>query len=186
MPNFKHVFMAIVFCLSIVLAYGQEKTPQVLHLKVTSDIDPRSNRYVELGLEKATEMNVEYVILELDTYGGALTDADEIRTAVLNYEQPIYAFINKDAASAGALISIACDSIYMSTGSSIGAATVVTGEGEAAPDKYQSYMRSIMRSTAEAKGRNPEIAEAMVDEEIRLDSLIKDGKVLTFSVSEAI
>jgi len=74
----------------------------------------------------------------------------------------------------------------MSTGSSIGAATVVTGEGEAAPDKYQSYMRSIMRSTAEAKGRNPEIAEAMVDEEIRLDSLIKDGKVLTFSVSEAI
>ena len=43
-----------------------------------------------------------------------------------------------------------------------------------------------MRSTAEAKGRNPEIAEAMVDEEIRLDSLIKDGKVLTFSVSEAI
>ena len=122
----------------------------------------------------------------MDTYGGALTDADEIRTAILNYERPIYAFINKDAASAGALISIACDSIFMSTGSSIGAATVVTGEGEAAPDKYQSYMRSIMRSTAEAKGRNPEIAEAMVDEEIRLDSLIKDGKVLTFSVSEAI
>ena len=115
-----------------------------------------------------------------------MTDADEIRTAILNYERPVYAFINKDAASAGALISIACDSIYMSTGSSIGAATVVTGEGEAAPDKYQSYMRSIMRSTAEAKGRNPEIAEAMVDEEIRLDSLIKDGKVLTFSVSEAI
>ena len=186
MPNFKHVFMAILASLSIVLVYGQEKTPQVLHLKVTSDIDPRSNRYVSLGLEKATEMNVDYIILELDTYGGALTDADEIRTAILNYERPVYAFINKDAASAGALISIACDSIYMSTGSSIGAATVVTGEGEAAPDKYQSYMRSIMRSTAEAKGRNPEIAEAMVDEEIRLDSLIKDGKVLTFSVSEAI
>ena len=186
MPNFKHVFIVILACLSSALIFGQEKTPQVLHLKVTSDIDPRSNRYVSLGLEKATEMNVDYIILELDTYGGALTDADEIRTVILNYERPVYAFINKDAASAGALISIACDSIYMSTGSSIGAATVVTGEGEAAPDKYQSYMRSIMRSTAEAKGRNPEIAEAMVDEEIRLDSLIKDGKVLTFSVSEAI
>ena len=186
MPNFKHVFIAILACLSSTLMFGQEKTPQVLHLKVTSDIDPRSNRYVSLGLEKANEMNADYIILELDTYGGALTDADEIRTTILNYERPVYAFINKDAASAGALISIACDSIYMSTGSSIGAATVVTGEGEAAPDKYQSYMRSIMRSTAEAKGRNPEIAEAMVDEEIRLDSLIKDGKVLTFSVSEAI
>ena len=186
MPNFKHVFIVILACLSSTLAFGQKKLPQVLHLKVTGDIDPRSNRYISLGLEKANEENIDYVILELDTYGGALTDADEIRTTILNYDRPIYAFINKDAASAGALISIACDSIYMSTGSSIGAATVVTGEGQAAPDKYQSYMRSIMRSTAEAKGRNPEIAEAMVDEEIRLDSLIKNGKVLTFSVSEAI
>ena len=186
MPNFKPIFMGIIACLFSALALGQEKLPQVLHLKVTSDIDPRSNRYVTLGLERAIEMNVDFVILELDTYGGALIDADEIRTKILNYERPIYAFINKDAASAGALISIACDSIYMSTGSSIGAATVVTGEGNAAPDKYQSYMRSIMRSTAESKGRNPEIAEAMVDEEILLDSLIKDGKVLTFSVSEAI
>ena len=186
MSNFKHIFMGIIACLVSALIFGEEKLPQVLHLKLTSDIDPRSNRYVTLGLEKANEMNVDYVILELDTYGGALTDADEIRTKILNYKRPIYAFINKDAASAGALISIACDSIYMTTGSSIGAATVVTGEGKAAPDKYQSYMRSIMRSTAESKGRNPEIAEAMVDEEIRLDSLIKDGKVLTFSVSEAI
>jgi len=186
MPNFKPIFMGIIACLFSALALGQEKLPQVLHLKVTSDIDPRSNRYVTLGLERAIEMNVDFVILELDTYGGALIDADEIRTKILNYERPIYAFINKDAASAGALISIACDSIYMTAGSSIGAATVVTGEGKAAPDKYQSYMRSIMRSTAESKGRNPEIAEAMVDEEILLDSLIKDGKVLTFSVSEAI
>ena len=186
MSNFKHIFMGIIACLVSALIFGEEKLPQVLHLKLTSDIDPRSNRYVTLGLKKANEMNVDYVILELDTYGGALTDADEIRTKILNYERPIYAFINKDAASAGALISIACDSIYMTTGSSIGAATVVTGEGKAAPDKYQSYMRSIMRSTAESKGRNPEIAEAMVDEEIRLDSLITDGKVLTFSVSEAI
>jgi membrane-bound serine protease (ClpP class) len=106
MPNFKHVFLAILACLSSALIFGQEKTPQVLHLKVTSDIDPRSNRYVSLGLEKATEMNVDYIILELDTYGGALTDADEIRTAILNYERPVYAFINKDAASAGALISM--------------------------------------------------------------------------------
>jgi len=102
MPNFKHIFIAMLATLSIVCVYGQEKTLQVLHLKVTSDIDPRSNRYVSLGLEKAIEMNVDYVILELDTYGGALTDADEIRTAILNYERPIYAFINKDAASAGA------------------------------------------------------------------------------------
>src|SRR5690606_35122107 len=95
-------------------------------------------------------------------------------------------FINSDAASAGALISIACDSIYMSPGASIGAATVVTGTGEKAPDKYQSYMRSIMRATAEAKGRDPRIAEAMVDEDIAIDSVTEAGQIVTFSTSEAI
>lgn len=167
--------------------YSQDSTViKVMHLKVQDNIDPRTNRYTELGLERAKEEDVDYVILELDTYGGALTDADEIRTRILNFDRPIYAFINKDAASAGALISIACDSIYMAKGSSIGAATVVTQDGTAAPDKYQSYMRSIMRSTAEAKGRNPLIAEGMVDEDIDLDSIAQEGKVITFSVSEAI
>ncbi len=163
-----------------------DKEPLVLHLKITSDIDPRTNRYTKLGLERAEQLNVDYVILELDTYGGALNDADDIRTRILNFDRPIYAFINRDAASAGALISIACDSIYMTSGSSIGAATVVGQDGTAAPDKYQSYMRSIMRSTAEAKGRDPQLAEAMVDEDISLDSIATQGKVLTLSVSEAI
>ncbi len=164
----------------------QNDSVTVLHMKVQADIDPRTNRYTELGLEKARELNADYVILELDTYGGALNDADEIRTRILEFEIPVYAFINKDAASAGALISIACDSIYMAKGSSIGAATVVTQDGTAAPDKYQSYMRSIMRSTAEAQGRNPKIAEGMVDEDIEVDSIATEGKVITFSVSEAI
>ncbi len=172
---------------SALISAGQEKeTPVVMHLLVNDVIDPRTNRYTELGLEKARELEVDYVILELDTYGGALNDADDIRTRILEFEIPIYAFINKDAASAGALISIACDSIYMAKGSSIGAATVVTGDGEAAPDKYQSYMRSIMRSTAEATGRNPKIAEGMVDEDIEVDSIATEGKVITFSVSEAL
>ncbi|MEQ9229927.1 MAG: NfeD family protein, partial [Cyclobacteriaceae bacterium] len=95
-------------------------------------------------------------------------------------------FINKDAASAGALISIACDSIYMAQGATIGAATVVQGAGEAAPDKYQSYMRSIMRSTAERNGRDPRIAEGMVDENIEIDSISEEGSVITFTTKEAI
>lgn len=170
-----------------ILAVGQDSIKiKVLHIKIGDAIDPRTNRYSKLGLERAEEVDANYVIIELDTYGGALTDADEIRTRILNYEQPVYAFINKDAASAGALISIACDSIYMAKGSSIGAATVVGQDGAAAPDKYQSYMRSIMRSTAEAKGRNPRMAEAMVDEDIDLDSIATEGKILTLSTSEAI
>lgn len=127
------------------------------------------------------------IIIEMDTYGGAVNDADDIRTMVLETNIPIHVFINKDAASAGALISIACDSIYMAPGASIGAATVVMGGGgEAAPDKYQSYMRSMMRSTAEAKGRNPKIAEAMVDENLVVEGVSTAGSVITFSASEAV
>ena len=175
----------LLFLGNLYLNAQEVKNPLVFHLQISDDIDPRTNRYTELGLEQAEEMGADYVILELDTYGGALNDADDIRTRILEFEIPIYSFINKDAASAGALISIACDSIYMAPGSSIGAATVVTGDGEAAPDKYQSYMRSIMRSTAEATNRNPKIAEGMVDEDIQVDSIATEGKVITFSVSEA-
>ena len=128
------------------------------------------NRRVKLALEEAEKNEAELIVIEMDTYGGVVTDADEIRTRILESEIPVYVFINKDAASAGALISIACDSIYMAPGASIGAATVVNGtDGAAAPDKYQSYMRSMMRSTAEAKGRDPKIAEAMVDEKIEIE-----------------
>lgn len=183
----KKIAALLLLMTAFFASYSQDSTRvKVLHLKIQQEIDPRTNRYSELGLERAMEIDADYVILELDTYGGALNDADDIRTRILEFEKPIYTFINKDAASAGALISIACDSIYMAKGSSIGAATVVTQDGAAAPDKYQSYMRSIMRSTAEAKGRDPRMAEAMVDQDIDLDSIATEGKILTLSTSEAI
>lgn len=174
------------------IIFGQDTlsssdTQQVMVVKIRDVIDPRMSRHVQLGFDEATENEVDIVIIDMDTYGGVVTDADEIRTLILEYEKPVWVFINKDAASAGALISIACDSIYMAPGASIGAATVVMGgTGEAAPDKYQSYMRSIMRSTAEANGRDPAIAEAMVDQNIEIDSVTKAGEVITFSTSEAI
>ena len=185
MNNKKILFFILTLLPFFVLA--QEKPlAKVMLVKLAAEIDPRSNRFTELALSKAEADDVDYVVIEMDTYGGALNDADDIRTRILNFEKPIYVYINKDAASAGALISIACDSIYMAKGASIGAATVVTADGAAAPDKYQSYMRSIMRSTAEATGRDPRIAEAMVDESLEVDSVSAAGQVLTFSSSEAI
>jgi len=74
----------------------------------------------------------------------------------------------------------------MAPGSNIGAATVVTEDGAAAPDKYQSYMRSIMRSTAEENGRDPLIAEGMVDDRVEIDGVTEAGKIITFTTSEAI
>lgn len=182
--NIFKVFILFIFPLFNINAENEEK--KILLGKIDDNIDPRTNRYSKLLLEEASKSEYDIVVIEMDTYGGAVNDADDIRTRILDFNKPIYVWINKDAASAGALISIACDSIYMSSGASIGAATVVTGDGTQAPDKYQSYMRSIMRSTAEAKGRDPKIAEAMVDEDISVDSVSMEGKVITFSTKEAI
>lgn len=132
-------------------------------IRLDADIDKAAERLVSKGLEKAREAGADYIILDLDTYGGAVDAADSIRSAILQCPVPVIAYVNLQAASAGALISIACDSIYMKPGSSIGAATVVNQTGDVMPDKYQSFMRGMMRSTAQATGRDPEIAESMVD-----------------------
>jgi membrane-bound serine protease (ClpP class) len=182
------VLILILISMGTNLAQISSSEPKkVFIFKIDEDIDPGMNRRVKLALEKAQEISADLILIEMDTYGGAVNDADDIRTMILESTIPVYVFINKDAASAGALISIATDSIYMAPGASIGAATVVNGtDGAAAPDKYQSYMRSMMRSTAEAKGRDPKIAEAMVDEKIKIEGISEEGSVITFSVSEAI
>jgi membrane-bound serine protease (ClpP class) len=123
----------------------------------------------------------------MNTYGGSVTEADSMRTAILNFQLPVYVFIDNNAASAGALISIACDSIFMRSAASIGAATVVSGQdGSKAPDKYQSYMRGMMRATAESHGRDTKVAEAMVDEKIVIPGFADSTQILTLTASQAV
>lgn len=149
-------------------------------------IAPPVWRTTQQAFLKAREANADLILIHMNTYGGMVDAADSIRTKLINSNIPVYVFIDNNAASAGALISIACDSIYMAPGANIGAATVVNQSGEVVPDKFQSYMRSMMRSTAEAKGRDPEIAQAMVDPKIYIEGISDSGQVLTFTTSEAI
>ena len=159
----KHIITFLSAFLLSISAFSNDSKTVFYRIRLDQDIDPSAQRLVTMGLDKAREAKADYVILDLDTYGGAVNAADSIRSAILRYEKPVIAFVNMQAASAGALISIACDSIYMKTGSSIGAATVVNQTGEVMSDKYQSFMRGMMRATAEATGRDPHIAESMTD-----------------------
>lgn len=177
----------LFLALPALVCMSQPKKPIVMVMEIKAEIDSRMTRYVNLALDNAEKIGADYIVIEMDTYGGVLVDAKDIVDKIMAFKKPIWVFVNSNAASAGALISIACDSIYMSPGASIGAATVVEGgSGNAAPDKYQSYMRSIMRATAEENGRDPRIAEGMVDENIVIDSIKQAGKVITFTTSEAI
>jgi len=183
---FAYVLIHFAFAIQAQKREAVAGKKKVMVMNIKDEIDPRMLRYVKLSIEHAVQTQADYVIIDMDTYGGVLTDAKEIVDLIMDFKKPIWVFVNSDAASAGALISIACDSIYMSPGASIGAATVVEGDGKAAPDKYQSYMRSIMRSTAEENHRDPRIAEGMVDERVVIDSIKQAGKVITFTTNEAI
>ena len=172
----KRILLSVIFALSVLSSSASDSLAVLYRIRLDGDIDPASQRLVVLGLDKARKAGADYVMLDLNTYGGAVNAADSIRSAILNYEKPVVAYVNMQAASAGALISIACDSIYMKTGSSIGAATVVDQSGNVMPDKYQSFMRGMMRSTAQANGRDPRIAESMTD----------TANVLSMTPSEAV
>ena len=164
----------------------EDETTLIFILDIKEQIAPPIWHKTKKALDQARELGADEVIIHMNTYGGMLESADSLRTKILNYDIPIHVFIDNNAASAGALISIACDSIYMSAGANIGAATVVDQQGTPLPDKYQSYMRSMMRSTAEAQGRDPDIAQAMVDPRIYIEGVVDTGHVLTFTTSEAI
>lgn len=159
---------------------------KVYQFNLKDEINPASWRTVKNALENAKEFDAEVLLINMNTFGGMLDYADSIRTNLLNSKFKTIVYINNNAASAGALISIACDKIYMSKGASIGAASVVNGEGEILPEKYQSYMRGLMRTTAESKNRDPKIAEGFVDPDLEIANLKPKGKVLTFTTAEAI
>ncbi|MFA7493565.1 MAG: NfeD family protein [Proteiniphilum sp.] len=180
---------------------AQDTNPVVYKINIKENIGSNTWIYLQNGLHEATEKEAAAVLLHMNTYGGSVVEADSMRTAILNATLPVYVFIDNNAASAGALISIACDSIFMRGSGSIGAATVVEGgTGERASDKHQSYMRGIMRATAESHGRivtvndgdtvtkwrrDPKIAEAMVDEKVVIPGFADSTQILTLTASQA-
>ncbi len=169
---------------------------------INRNIEPAMLRQTQKSFERANEIGADYIIINMNTYGGMVNIADSIRTKLLNSPIPVYAFIVNNAASAGALISIAADKIYMKSGTQIGSAAVVDQTGKVMPEKYQSYMRATMRATAEAHGkdttitekgdtiiqwhRDPRIAEAMVDPRIYIEGVTDTGEIVAFTANEAL
>jgi membrane-bound serine protease (ClpP class) len=202
MKQYLFIFAFLTFFTFNLSAQADKQQAVIYKININSEINTTSHIYLINGLKEAEALNANAVLLHLNTYGGTLVDADSMRTAILYNKIPVYVFIDNNAASAGALISIACKGIYMRPGASIGAATVVNGaDGAQAPDKYQSYMRSIIRATAEAHGkdtiiagrdttykwiRDPGIAEAMVDDRIYIPNVVDSGKTLTMTAQEAL
>lgn len=196
----RRLILFLIFGGIFFAAQAVERQNVVYKVDIKDEIGPEVWRLVRKSFDRAEEENAKYILIHMNTYGGMVVYADSLRSLILNSKKPVWVFIDNNAASAGALIAIACDRIYMREGANIGAATVVNQSGKAMPDKYQSYMRSMIRATAQAQGRDtivrgrdtvyrwkrdPHIAEAMVDESIYIKGVSDSGKIVTFTPAEA-
>jgi membrane-bound serine protease (ClpP class) len=158
----------------------------VVRVPVTGTIELGLAPFIERSLHEAEAMGASAVVLDIDTPGGRVDAAERIADAISDSKVPVYAYVNRRAFSAGALISLATKGIYMRPGSVIGAATPVDGSGKKAPEKIVSAMRSEMRALAEAHGLDPVVAAAMVDEDVEIDGVVDAGKLLTLTTDEAV
>jgi len=159
---------------------------EVYRVPVEGVIEMGIAPFIERSIRMAEANGGFAVILDIDTPGGRVDAAQRIGNAVRDTDIPVYAYVNRHAISAGAMISLATQRVYMRPGSLIGASTPVTGEGETASEKMVSVMRAEFRTLAQERGLDPDIAASMVDPDIEVEGVIERGKLLTLSTSEAV
>ncbi|MFA7419848.1 MAG: NfeD family protein [Melioribacteraceae bacterium] len=178
---------AILFVLLTLFFSSFNYAQKVYIAYIDGDIDLGLAPYIKRVVNEAEKNSAKAIIFKINTFGGRVDAATQIKDAILNSKVKTIAFIDKRAISAGALIALSCEKIVMVPGASIGASTVVDQEGKKQAEKYQSYMRSEMRATAEKNGRRTDIAQAMVDETVVVPDMEDDStKLVTLTTEEAV
>ncbi|MFQ6604591.1 MAG: nodulation protein NfeD [Fidelibacterota bacterium] len=166
-------------CLALfIVLTGLMASDVVYRVPIEGTIDLGLPPYIERSIKEAEADRAVAIIFDIDTFGGRVDAATQIKDAILDSKVPTIAFINRRAISAGALISLSCETIYMTKGATIGAATAVDMQGNKGSEKVISYMREELASTAESRGRNTDIAKGMVDEELSFTHLVIDGDTI--------
>jgi len=188
----KNLLLAImgIILFSETCLFGQAER-HVYIVPIRGVIDLGLSSFVRRVVREAKEKEAQCIILELETFGGRVDAATEIRDTLFESNIKTIAFVNKRAISAGALISLACQSIVMAPGSTIGAATPVTmapGTTGTQPtdEKTISYVRKEFKATAERNNHPTTLAEAMVDPDVEIEGVIEKGKLLTLTTEEAL
>ena len=175
--KFKHIWLFILF-LTLGSSIAEETKKNIYVVPIQDTIDLGIPAFVNRAISAAEKNSAELIIFDIDTFGGRVDAATQIKDAISATDITTIAFINRRAISAGSLISLSCDQIYMTDGGTIGATSVVDMSGSKQSEKSQSYMREEMAATAEKAGKNTDIARGMVDEELSFEFLVINGDSL--------
>lgn len=162
---------------------NQEKNPEekrVAAIEITGEINRGMRRYVVDELNVAAKEKADAVVLIIDTPGGFIYEAGLIKQAILDAPQPIYAFVKGKALSAGVLIALSADKLYMAPGSTIGSAETIPND-----EKTLSAWTGELRATAQLHGRDGEVYAAMADKRIAIPGVTQEGALLNLSAQKA-
>ena len=146
-------------------------------IDIRNEIGSGLGTYISDGIQTAEAAGADAIVFDVDTPGGRVDSAVNIIRSIQGTQVPTIAFVNRQAISAGAMISIACNQIVMTSGGTIGDSAPVNIQGQEVGEKAISYIQGTIRATAERENRNPDIAEAMVDKELVLVKLT-DGQII--------
>jgi membrane-bound serine protease (ClpP class) len=149
---------------------------------------------VRRALKDAIDRGVEAVVLDMKTPGGELQTTLEIMEALDKFPGETITWVNNEAISAGAFISVITDRIYFSPDGQIGAAEVVSGTGQEIPEgmkrKLQSYINAKVRGYTEEYRYRGDVMRAMTDPDFRFEiegKLLSDkGDLLSLTAKESV
>ena len=188
MKSKRRIFSGILILLGSLLSWLAAVSSDhalVYVINIRNEIGNGLRVYIDNGIKQASEAEADAIIFDVHTPGGAVGAARDIIDAIQRTEIPTIAYVNTEAISAGAMISLSCDQIVMRDGGAIGDSAPVSIQGEELSEKAVSYVRGKIRATAERGGRNPDIAAAMVDKRLYLVRLM-DGEIITLREEEYI
>lgn len=167
---FLSVVLSIIFCNMV--------SAKTLIVPIDGEINNAKSNFVKENIKDLTKEDT--VLFRINTLGGRIDSAEEMKNSIVNTPAKTISVVDNKAESAGVLITIAADKIYMTKGSTIGSAEPIPNT-----EKILSYWRSILEDTANMKGRNPKIIMGMADSSIKIDGVVDEGKLLNLNAEKS-
>ncbi|NLJ57832.1 MAG: nodulation protein NfeD [Tissierellia bacterium] len=175
------ILITLLMLSSIALGTEVNTADKAYVVPITGEINRATNYFVKNTIEEIEDQGAKAIIFEIDTYGGFIDQAQQIKDSIISTDIPTISFVNNNAQSAGVLITIASQRVVMSKNATIGSAETIPNT-----EKALSMWRAILRDTAQYRDRNSDIVEAMADKDTEIEGVTEIGKLINLTSSEAL
>lgn len=179
--NRKKIIIMAFFLVLILSSIGYGESNNVYIIPINGEINKATYNFVKHSMVNIINEEPLAVIFEIDTYGGLIDEAEKIKNLIISSPIPTISYVNTKAESAGVLLTIAAENVVMSNSATIGSAETIPNT-----EKILSMWRGLLRDTAQYRGRDPIIIEAMADKDIEIEGIISKGKLLNLTSQEAV